>query len=164
MSSSGTPAAPPPKKARPGPLDSLGPYISHPESFPTTVVTHTPGFVAVRDLYPKSVVHLLLLPRDTAKTRLHPFEAFEDAEFLRAVRAEAAALTRLAAAELRRRFGDQGGRDWEREVKVGVHARPSMSHLHVHVISRDHHSERLKTAKHYSEFGGGGGRRVLAGG
>lgn len=44
------------------------------------------------------------------------------------------------------------GRDWTREVKVGVHAVPSMNHLHVHVLSRDMHSERLKHRKHYNSF------------
>lgn len=44
------------------------------------------------------------------------------------------------------------GRDWAREVRVGVHAVPSMNHLHVHVMSRDMHSERLKHRKHYNSF------------
>lgn len=44
------------------------------------------------------------------------------------------------------------GRDWATEVKVGVHAVPSMNHLHVHVLSRDMHSERLKHRKHYNSF------------
>lgn len=44
------------------------------------------------------------------------------------------------------------GRDWAREVRVGVHAVPSMNHLHVHVLSRDMHSERMKHKKHYNSF------------
>lgn len=44
------------------------------------------------------------------------------------------------------------GRDWRKEVKVGVHAVPSMNHLHIHVLSRDMHSDRLKHRKHYNSF------------
>ncbi|KAG5971072.1 hypothetical protein E4U58_000296 [Claviceps cyperi] len=44
------------------------------------------------------------------------------------------------------------GRDWEAEVISGVHAVPSMSHLHIHVLSRDMHSESMKHRKHYNSF------------
>lgn len=44
------------------------------------------------------------------------------------------------------------GRDWSKEVKIGVHAVPSMNHLHIHVLSRDMHSDRLKHRKHYNSF------------
>ncbi|TPX06919.1 uncharacterized protein E0L32_011143 [Thyridium curvatum] len=104
-----------------------------------------------------------------------------DGAFLAAVRAELPRLVALVAAELQRRFGrysrqdaareavlsgeaeaeaggDGGGgelppgRDWAAEVRVGVHAHPSMSHLHVHVLSRDMHSPCLKHRKHYNSF------------
>ncbi|KAM3442363.1 hypothetical protein NHJ13734_002380 [Beauveria thailandica] len=44
------------------------------------------------------------------------------------------------------------GRDWAAEVICGVHAVPSMSHLHVHVLSRDMHSHKMKHRKHYNSF------------
>lgn len=44
------------------------------------------------------------------------------------------------------------GRDWAREVRVGVHARPSMAHLHVHVLSPDMVSAALRHRKHYNSF------------
>jgi aprataxin len=44
------------------------------------------------------------------------------------------------------------GRDWESEVVVGVHAVPSMTHLHVHVLSRDMHSGSMRHRKHYNSF------------
>ena len=47
------------------------------------------------------------------------------------------------------------GRDWEAEVMVGVHAGPSMSHLHVHVLSRDRVSKSMKHGKHYNSFNTG---------
>lgn len=44
------------------------------------------------------------------------------------------------------------GRDWHAEVMCGVHAVPSMTHLHIHVLSRDMHSPALKHRKHYNSF------------
>ncbi|KAF4119605.1 aprataxin [Geosmithia morbida] len=46
----------------------------------------------------------------------------------------------------------EGGRDWEAEVMAGVHAVPSMSHLHVHVLSRDMHSNAVRHRRHYNSF------------
>lgn len=107
---------------------------------------------------------------------MHPFDAFEDAAFLSSVRTEAARLKSIVAAELRRKYsrfsrldeprqdvlygrtelkeGEKlpAGRDWEKEVVVGIHAVPSMHHLHIHVLSKDRYSETLKHRKHYNSF------------
>ena len=44
------------------------------------------------------------------------------------------------------------GRDWSQDVMAGVHAGPSMNHLHVHVVSRDFVSDRMRHRKHYNSF------------
>ena len=154
--------------------DGLLDYIQNPTSFPPTrVIYHSADFVAIHDLYPKASVHLLLLPRDPSNYLLHPFDAFSDPVFLASVRAEAAKLKSLAAKELRRLFGssstsDQAylsamdadplpatlpaGRDWASEIMVGIHAHPSMNHLHVHIISKDRYSDCLRHRKHYNSF------------
>jgi len=154
--------------------DALGAYITSPTSFPTTrVLSYDEEFVSIRDLYPKSSIHLLLLPRDMGKALQHPFDAFEDIEFLARTRTAAAILAKLVASELRRNYSSISkssaareaamqadpppevlpeGRDWEKEVLVGVHAHPSMSHLHVHVLSRDRVSECMRHRKHYNSF------------
>ncbi|GFF22823.1 aprataxin-like protein [Aspergillus udagawae] len=161
-------------KKRFGARDGLGAYIEKPESYPSNVVVYyNADFVVIHDMFPKSTLHLLLLPRDPAKTRLHPFEAFEDPEFLSKVKAETRKLRTLAAAELRRKYGKDSaqdkerqdalnadpppdvlphGRDWEKEVMCGIHAHPSMNHLHIHIISVDRYSDRLKHRKHYNSF------------
>lgn len=162
------------KRAPGGPRDALGAYIENPESFSSNVaVYHNQNFVAIRDRYPKSTLHLLLLPRDLSKTRLHPFDAFDDPKFLDNVRTEVKKIRTLAAAELRRMYGKESaqekrrddaldadpppdelpsGRDWEKEVMCGIHSGPSMNHLHIHVMSVDRHSERMKSKKHYNSF------------
>ncbi|RAK83357.1 HIT-like protein [Aspergillus costaricaensis CBS 115574] len=162
------------RRAIGGPRDGLGVYITKPESFPSNVVVYyDDDFVVIHDMFPKATLHLLLLPRDPQKTRLHPFEAFEDAEFLAKVKKETQKLRKLAAGELRRIHGKYSaqdkdrqdalnveppleelppGRNWEQEIMCGIHAHPSMNHLHVHVISVDRFSDRLKHRKHYNSF------------
>lgn len=127
----------------------------------------------INDLYPKSTIHLLILPRDPAKYLLHPFEAFADASFLASVRSKLAEIVPLAAAELRRKYSKFSaidaarnaaldaepapdelpqGRDWKAEIITGIHAHPSMTHLHIHIISRDRVSECMRHKKHYNSF------------
>lgn len=151
---------------------ALGAYIQSPSSFPSSrVLSYDDHFVVVRDLFPKSSIHLLILPRDSTKTALHPYDAFEDLQFRDLVLAKVKEVRSLVASELRRLHGttsaaealrnaamDRGdaklppGRDWERDVKSGVHAVPSMAHLHVHVLSVDRRSEAMKHRKHYNSF------------
>ncbi|SPN98915.1 related to HNT3 Member of the third branch of the histidine triad (HIT) superfamily of nucleotide-binding proteins [Cephalotrichum gorgonifer] len=160
--------------------DGLGVYLLHPETFPShRVVSYSPDFVVVNDRYPKSSVHLLLLPRSPAYSAQHPFDALQDPAFLSSVRGEVEKLRDLVARELQRRFGAESksearrqavldgeaepeegeegeelppGRDWKAEVIAGIHARPSMNHLHIHVLSREMHSSCLKHRKHYNSF------------
>ncbi|KAL7925339.1 HIT-like domain-containing protein [Trichoderma austrokoningii] len=159
---------------------ALGAYIANPESHPASVVIyHNADFVVIHDKFPKATVHTLLLPRSAHHSLLHPFEALKDEVFLGKVKAEVEKLKVLAAGELQRRLGTfsradaareavlngeagdgdgqdepklPSGRDWLAEIKCGVHAVPSMGHLHIHVLSRDMHSPAMKHRKHYNSF------------
>ncbi|KAK8041367.1 hypothetical protein PG994_014374 [Apiospora phragmitis] len=86
--------------------DGLGAYIADPAAFPASqVIYYNDDFVAIRDLYPKSAVHCLLLPRQIPPD-VEMFEAARsDPAFLAAARAEAARLKTLVAKELERKFG-----------------------------------------------------------
>ncbi|TLD21348.1 hypothetical protein PspLS_08905 [Pyricularia sp. CBS 133598] len=156
--------------------NALGMYIEDPEAFPPfrNIIYYNDDFVAVRDLYPKSSVHLLLLPRSETHSKMHPVTALStDPEFLAKVREEAVALKRIVASELRRMYGEESasegertkalldpdsvdelpkGRDWEEGIKVGIHATPSMNHLHVHFMSPDNVGGSMKKAHHYTSF------------
>lgn len=154
--------------------DGLRPYTVEPESFPDSrVVYYDKKFVVINDLFPKATVHLLILPRDSKKNVLRGQEAFGDAVFLADCREMEAKVRMMVAAELRRRLGKYSaaevphraawdadpipdvlppGRDWESEVMSGTHANPSMNHLHIHVLSRDLHSQCLKKTNHYQSF------------
>ena len=158
----------------------LGAYLEDPASFPASVVIqHSDDFVVIHDRFPKATIHTLIIPRSAGVNLRHPFDAFEDPAFLASVQAETRRVKTLVAGELRRRLGAHSrsdaarqavlngeveaeapardgslpaGRDWAAEVVCGVHAVPSMSHLHVHVLSRDMRSPQLRHRKHYNSF------------
>ena len=44
------------------------------------------------------------------------------------------------------------GRDWLKDIIAGVHTHPSMNHLHIHILSREHNSPWMKHKKHYLSF------------
>ncbi|KAI9667389.1 MAG: aprataxin-like protein [Bathelium mastoideum] len=157
--------------------DGLGAYIQDPASFPSSIVVHHDAdWVVIRDMFPKATVHLLLLPRNPQISAQHPFDALANPAFLASAQAEASKWRHFAANELRRQLGASSatesarraameadepptdaaklppGRDWAQEVHAGVHAHPSMHHVHIHVISRDMHSGRMKHRKHYNSF------------
>lgn len=157
--------------------DGLGAYIQSPEKYDRKrILFYDANFVAINDLYPKSSVHTLLLPRSEKHSLQHPFDAFEDAEFLAAVKEQVVKLKKIVATELQRKYGPSSkqderreailngeidipegdplpvGRDWAKEVMVGIHAHPSMNHLHIHVLSVDRYSECMKHRKHYNSF------------
>ena len=154
--------------------DGLAAYIQDPAAFPPSRVVHySDKFVVINDLFPKATVHLLILPRDPVKARMRPQEAFDDPEFLADCIAEENKVRQIAISELRRKVGQFSaaersrneameseelpdefpvGRDWDKEIMSGTHANPSMNHLHIHVLSRDLHSECLKKKNHYLSF------------
>jgi aprataxin len=136
------------------PRHGLAEYLRDPEN--PRVLGYNEDFVVIKDLYPKATVHLLILPRDPVKQHQHPSEAFQDAAFFAKVNAEAEKWRSLAAKELARTICPPTKaipeRDWEAEIKVGIHSVPSMNHLHIHVISRDMHSTCVRHRKHYNSF------------
>ena len=154
--------------------NGLLPYILKPESFPSSlIIRHTEHTVLIRDRYPKSLLHLLLLPRDATKYNLHPHTAFADPVFLALMRSEISECVDLAASELSRLLSSTSlksqarlkamdssfpaaelppGRDFAAELRVGIHAHPSMNHLHIHIISPDMSQETMRHRKHYNSF------------
>lgn len=154
--------------------DGLAAYTLNPASFPASrVVYYNDKFTVINDLYSKSSVHLLILPRDPKMSILRGQEAFDDLQFLEECRAEEVKVRKMVAEELRRRFGKYSkmesariaamdaddppvelppGRDWTKEVISGTHANPSMNHLHIHVLSRDMGGEYMKKSNHYLSF------------
>merc|ERR1711874_439511 len=102
---------------------------------PELKVKETESLVVIKDKYPKSEHHFLVLPKEKLSS-------------LRSA-------TR-AHVELLQKMEDEGRKMIEKfpdhEFKLGYHAVPSMSQVHLHVISQDFNSPCLKNKKHWNSF------------
>lgn len=151
--------------------DELLAYIK--ESNQSSVIYSSDQWVLIKDLYPKASVHCLLIPKDPEFYTQHPYRAFANRHFLQNARNEVNKAVQVVSGELRRLHGSHSkteririaamesddppdvlpqGRDWSKEIIVGVHGYPSMNHLHIHVLSKDRFSPYMKHAKHYNTF------------
>jgi aprataxin len=115
------------------------------------VFAETRDVVVVYDRYPKARVHLLALPRPSARLEVEGGPA--------ALRATPETLATLAALKrvgewvavgLRRRLGAEAG--GALGVRCGFHAQPSLSYLHMHIVSQDFDSPHLKHKHHWNSF------------
>lgn len=131
---------------------ALGHYIEN----PTGTLYHDDNVVIIKDKYPKLLRHYLVIPRIRSICLKHPFDAFRDhevygcfAEYVQMAKdmvVESLISEGVAddTPQLRTELAD-----W---VVAGVHLAPSLSHVHVHVITRDMYSPFLKNKKHYNSF------------
>ena len=151
--------------------DGLGVYTVDPYAY-DRVLFNNENAVIIQDMFPKSSIHLLVLPK-SERNLLHPFDAFEDPQLLADIKVEVARAKQMVVSELRRKYGQFSkseqariqardaddppevlpeGRDWMKDIITGIHAVPSMNHLHVHVMSRDMVSDCLTRSAHYNSF------------
>uniref|UniRef100_A0A8D0GY11 Aprataxin n=1 Tax=Sphenodon punctatus TaxID=8508 RepID=A0A8D0GY11_SPHPU len=94
--------------------------------------------VAIKDKYPKARYHWLILPWDSIATLKAITK--EHLELLGHMHAVGEKLVQECPARDRLQF------------RLGYHAIPSMSHVHLHVISQDFDSPCLKNKKHWNSF------------
>ena len=175
---SATPLPPPAKRAKRtsyGWSDKLEEYVDWPEHphVQAATVERDDCSVTIVDKYGKSTIHLLVIPLE--KVRCIPLVL--DASrlpLLRALLARGRALVssrggRVLASDEKPAAGDpreaeEGGTSASSsaaaapaaptviDFRIGFHAMPSMSQLHLHVISQDFHSAALKNKKHWNSF------------
>lgn len=94
--------------------------------------------VVIKDKYPKARYHWLVLPWQTISS-------------LKALREEHCDLVKhmqQVADQMVQQCPDAGSLGF----RTGYHAIPSMSHVHLHVISQDFNSPCLKNKKHWNSF------------
>ncbi|XP_069596780.1 aprataxin isoform X1 [Ranitomeya imitator] len=94
--------------------------------------------VVIKDKYPKARYHWLVLPWQSISSlkMLHS----EHLELLQHMHAVGEKIAQQHSAHSRAQF------------RLGYHAIPSMSHIHLHVISQDFDSLCLKNKKHWNSF------------
>jgi pyrimidine-specific ribonucleoside hydrolase len=107
--------------------------------FEEYVVDKTDDFVTIHDGCPKSSLHLLVLPLERID-RLEVIQAYH-LDLLKRM----AIYIRRMMLKLSRLFPDCS-------FTHGVHAVPTCSQLHVHVMSQDFHSEHIKNAERFNSF------------
>ncbi|KAF8844509.1 hypothetical protein BDN67DRAFT_719989 [Paxillus ammoniavirescens] len=127
-----------------------------PESLPPSVLfNYTDTCLTVFDAFPKSIFHFLVLPRvrpPLSVARLANLGSLlkgdkeQAKEVLSDLSKEADHVKELIREEMQKRYGFQ----WE--IWTGFHAISSMEHLHLHVLSNDLCSEKMKIKKHYNSF------------
>ena len=95
--------------------------------------------VIIKDCYPKASHHYLIIP----KTEIKNLDALNKTHIN----------TIESMVQLGKQLeGDLAGQGKPITMKMGFHAIPSMTPLHMHLISSDFVSERLKTKKHWNSF------------
>ncbi|KAI4905804.1 hypothetical protein NFI96_002375 [Prochilodus magdalenae] len=94
--------------------------------------------VVIKDKYPKARYHWLVLP-------------WESIASLKALRPEHCELLKHMQ-EVGDRMIQQCADAGKLGFRLGYHAIPSMSHIHLHVISQDFDSPCLKNKKHWNSF------------
>ncbi|TFK76506.1 HIT-like protein [Pluteus cervinus] len=127
-----------------------------PAKIPASVLfNHTEDTLVIYDAYPKSTFHFLVLPRVRGSLTTN---ALSDLRTLlkgdKGVAKEVISKLAEAAAVLKDEIESEmvkcHGFKWG--IWLGFHGNPSMEHLHLHVLSDDLCSERMKNKKHYNSF------------
>ena len=102
---------------------------------PDLVIHSDDCLVTIKDKYPKAKYHYLVLPKKKISS-LHSLER-QDLGLLQKMDKEASRIVSIHP---------------QSQFKFGYHAIPSMSHLHLHVISQDLDSPCMKHKKHWNSF------------
>lgn len=131
---------------------ALGHYIEN----PTGTLYHDDNVVIIKDKYPKLLRHYLVIPRIRSICLKHPFDAFRNPEMYGCF-AEYVQMAKDMAAESLISEGvvedtPQLRTELASWIVAGVHLAPSLSHVHIHVITKDMYSPFLKNKKHYNSF------------
>uniref|UniRef100_A0A8C0RZE8 Aprataxin n=1 Tax=Canis lupus familiaris TaxID=9615 RepID=A0A8C0RZE8_CANLF len=105
---------------------------------PTKKVYKDEQVVVIKDKYPKARYHWLVLPWASVSS-------------LKAVTGEHLELLKHMHTVGEKMIADFAGSSKLR-FRLGYHAIPSMSHVHLHVISQDFDSPCLKNKKHWNSF------------
>lgn len=128
-------------------------YTKDPSKFEDVVIKYTDDWVAIKDKYPKALLHLLILPRSSIPSLSHLTPAhipLLESIFSVATELGTAWLSGTLEKDVSKKLSSPSAST--SRVNIGVHAVPSMSQIHIHVISDDFDSPSLKNKKHWNSF------------
>lgn len=132
---------------------ALVPYIRTPEKYSSVVLFHDENVSIIYDAFPKSKVHLLILPRDESMSKKRPQEAFKDSKVRKLLEGYVQQGIELARKAFDKEWKRIDGDDEKRmDIIVCCHAVPSLNNLHIHVLTADMCGRNMKNRKHYNSF------------
>ncbi|RCK62273.1 Aprataxin-like protein [Candida viswanathii] len=142
--------------------DAFQKYIDHPETH-DIVEYYDDNVIIIKDMFPKAIRHLLVIPRNPQVSKTHPLDAFNrnydeysGEELYELVLSYVEKAKDMIIDDLFKNsdIEDKSQLSEFRStfIKAGVHSIPSLNNLHVHVITQDFNSARLKNKKHYNSF------------
>ncbi|KAG7662513.1 HNT3 [[Candida] subhashii] len=146
--------------------DAFQKYIDHPKDHHDLVLFHDENVIIIKDGFPKSLRHLLVIPRNPIITKQHPLDVFNSnydeytgEGLYQLISKYVDKAKQLIIDDLIQKFNlnpeeyrlklDEFKNTF---IKAGVHSIPSLSNLHIHVLTQDFHSPRMKNKKHYNSF------------
>ncbi|KAG2730831.1 hypothetical protein G9P44_005980 [Scheffersomyces stipitis] len=145
--------------------DAFQSYIDHPEKHSDLVLYHDEHVIIIRDLFPKSVRHYLVIPRSTALTHVHPLDVFNrnykdftGEELYELIGTYVEKAKEMIIEDIDKSLGNHPNNKLKlaefknKFIKSGIHSIPSLRNLHIHVITQDFFSIRMKHKKHYNSF------------
>ncbi|KAF8628452.1 hypothetical protein AX15_003967 [Amanita polypyramis BW_CC] len=130
--------------------------LREPINLPKSILySCTNSVLVLFDAYPKSIFHFLVLPPVrppfTAEDLTNLRTLFKkDTELAKEVIQELKTVAQSLKQDIEEEMTKRYGFKWE--IWIGFHAVPSMLHLHLHVLSADLCSEKMKNKKHYNSF------------
>jgi aprataxin len=122
--------------------NQLLPYCKSPQSHSTTVF-YDKDFVIIKDSFPKSKLHFLIMPRREAE--LHQLTALD----IPLIQKLSDLANFLIDGTLEMTSNDKFDIKKD-DMLIGFHAVPSQKQLHLHVLSND--LSLVKNKKHYNSF------------
>lgn len=150
---------------------ALKAYVTNPETVDDgAMICFDDKVSIIRDAFAKSECHLLVLPRSTQLSRGHPTNIIDSKfknEFEPYIDTAIDYIFKHFQEKFRIKKSDENEPNWgddilrdkdkfvSKFIQIGIHSVPSMANLHIHVISRDFNSLRLKNKKHYNSFNTG---------
>lgn len=127
-------------------------YIDDINKYPKCIYMVTNNFVVIYDLFPKSTIHLLVIPKSQylhcnkiIDIKKEMKDQIIEMNFIATKIAQSDAIQNIC-----RKIN--GNRNKDNYIKCGFHAIPSLHPLHLHIVSTDFDSDQLKNAKHWNSF------------
>lgn len=132
-------------------------YISDPDNCKDLTLYDDEQVLIIKDAFPKSLRHFLIIPKSSTVTHVHPLSAFNDIKFYD-IMSDYVQLTKQLIIDDLLKYQllpqDQPIINEFKQtfIQCGVHSIPSLNNLHIHVMTTDFNSPRLKHKQHYNSF------------